>query len=314
MADHNDPNAVNSIFSDIDVSAADLYDIFGFPSDDRTGGEKVVIALTFAAVPQAGVFDNDMLYRILLRPRPPPGTSGQRTTQASTTLLAYLGGGKDEISENVAAVRAAGHGRSRATARISRFIGFPGGDFAAPLDQSKSVVQSPGGHTIKVFVGGRDDAFFNDLTGVFSLDQLCAAILSRSAYDAGCAGIEDPKDLSRTGRQRPLQLRPAVCRDWGHGKKKELPAGPLTWNGNRFRKDQNGNFRFVYSGAGRAGGAELQCDHPRTAAGVFDRPAGRAPCRQYLGRKLGVEGVRQGRHDPRRSVMDRAPDMYCSKR
>jgi hypothetical protein len=31
MADHNDPNAVNSIFSDIDVSAADLYDIFGFP-------------------------------------------------------------------------------------------------------------------------------------------------------------------------------------------------------------------------------------------------------------------------------------------
>jgi len=46
MADHNDPNAVNSIFSDIDVSAADLYDIFGFPSSDMPGGEKVVIALT----------------------------------------------------------------------------------------------------------------------------------------------------------------------------------------------------------------------------------------------------------------------------
>jgi hypothetical protein len=53
MADHNDPNAVNSIFSDIDVSAADLYDLFGFPSDDTTGGEKVVIALTFASVPKA---------------------------------------------------------------------------------------------------------------------------------------------------------------------------------------------------------------------------------------------------------------------
>jgi hypothetical protein len=25
---------------------------------------------------------------------------------------------------------------------------------------------------------------------------------------------------------------------WGHGMKKELPAGPLTWNGNRFKKDQ----------------------------------------------------------------------------
>jgi hypothetical protein len=49
MADHNDPNAVNSIFSDIDVSAADLCDIFGFPSEDSPGVEKVVIALTFAA-------------------------------------------------------------------------------------------------------------------------------------------------------------------------------------------------------------------------------------------------------------------------
>ena len=35
MADHNDPNAVNSIFSDIDVSAADVYDMFGYPSDDQ---------------------------------------------------------------------------------------------------------------------------------------------------------------------------------------------------------------------------------------------------------------------------------------
>src|SRR5437667_12446206 len=67
-ADHNDPNAVNSIFSDIDVSAADLYDIFGFPSDDRAGIDKVVIALTFAAVPQTGVFDADMLYRVLIAP------------------------------------------------------------------------------------------------------------------------------------------------------------------------------------------------------------------------------------------------------
>ena len=70
MADHNDPNAVNSIFSDIDVSAADLYDLFGFPSDDTTGGEKVVIALTFASVPETGVFDTDMLYRIQITAHP----------------------------------------------------------------------------------------------------------------------------------------------------------------------------------------------------------------------------------------------------
>src|ERR1700693_5138432 len=78
MADHNDPNAVNSIFSDIDVSAADLFDLFGFPSDDTTGGEKVVIALTFAAVPETGVFDTDMLYRILIHagPRVVPPAAG----------------------------------------------------------------------------------------------------------------------------------------------------------------------------------------------------------------------------------------------
>jgi hypothetical protein len=67
-ADHNDPNAVNSIFADVDVSAADLYDLFGFPSDDRAGGEKVVVALTFASVPKAGVFDTDMLYRLRIYP------------------------------------------------------------------------------------------------------------------------------------------------------------------------------------------------------------------------------------------------------
>ena len=63
MADHNDPNAVNSIFSDIDVSAADLYDLFGFPSADTNGGEKVLIALTFASVPEPGVLDHKYYVR-----------------------------------------------------------------------------------------------------------------------------------------------------------------------------------------------------------------------------------------------------------
>jgi hypothetical protein len=70
VADHNDPNAVNSIFSDIDHSPADLYDLFGFPSPDRDGGEKVAIALTFASVPEPGVLDSDMLYRVLIAAHP----------------------------------------------------------------------------------------------------------------------------------------------------------------------------------------------------------------------------------------------------
>jgi len=69
VADHNDPNAVNSIFSDIDVSAADLYDIFGFPSDGTSSDEKVVIALTFAAVPHTGVLDGPVIRDGLLETR-----------------------------------------------------------------------------------------------------------------------------------------------------------------------------------------------------------------------------------------------------
>src|SRR5256714_10531608 len=75
-ADHNDPNAVNSIFSDVPVSAADLYDMFGWPADDKTNGERVVLALTFASVPRAGVFDHDMLYRIRVHADPRVARNG----------------------------------------------------------------------------------------------------------------------------------------------------------------------------------------------------------------------------------------------
>jgi hypothetical protein len=44
--------------------------------------------------------------------------------------------------------------------------------------------------------------------------------------------------------------------DWGYptvkghpnGFKKDLPPGPWTWSGNKFFKDADGDFRFVYSG------------------------------------------------------------------
>ena len=67
MADHNDPNAVNSIFSDIDYSAADLYDLFGFPTHD---GRNALLALTFSSTPKAGELDGDLLYRLLVTSEP----------------------------------------------------------------------------------------------------------------------------------------------------------------------------------------------------------------------------------------------------
>jgi hypothetical protein len=95
MADHNDPNSVNSAFSDIDVSAADLYDFFGFPTNSDAGAEKVYMALTFASVPGTGVFDSDILYRLQIHAAPRaawPEAEGR----GIESLLKYV----DAVKEN----------------------------------------------------------------------------------------------------------------------------------------------------------------------------------------------------------------------
>ena len=67
MADHNDPNAVNSIFSDIHYSAADLYDLFGFPTND---GRSRTPGADLRSTPKTGELDSDMLYRSLVTSHP----------------------------------------------------------------------------------------------------------------------------------------------------------------------------------------------------------------------------------------------------
>jgi hypothetical protein len=165
-ADHNDPNAVNSIFSDIDVSAADLYDLFGFPSDDTTGGEKVVIALTFASVPETGVFDTDMLYKIQIaaHPRVDLPSEDERSLEA---LLRYFDAVKDKylVELHASEIRVTVDDDNRA--RVD-FKDFPGGSFSTVVDSNDVLtLETPDGHSIKAFLGGRDDAFFNDLPGFF---------------------------------------------------------------------------------------------------------------------------------------------------
>jgi hypothetical protein len=252
MADHNDPNAVNSIFSDIDVSAADLYDIFGFPSADASGGEKVVIALTFSATPDTGVFDADMLYRVrIATDRRPARPRDDDPSLAS--LLAYLEGVKTNYLSVLrpSEVRVTVDAGNRANLR---FINFPGGDFAAAIDTNRSLdLRSPGGHAIKAFVGGRDDAFFNDLPGFFRSINYAPQFYHVPHTMPDLRELKIPKTFLELEGNDLFNFDPAFP-DWGHGKKKDLPAGPLTWSGSRFKKDANGNFRFVYSGAdARAG-------------------------------------------------------------
>ena len=58
MADHFDPNPVNSILTDIDPSPADLYDILSYSGPDPENA----LASRFAAVPATGKLDPDLLY------------------------------------------------------------------------------------------------------------------------------------------------------------------------------------------------------------------------------------------------------------
>ena len=255
MADHNDPNAVNSIFSDIDVSAADLYDLFGFPSDDTSTGEKVVIALTFASVPETGVFDTDMLYRILIHagPRVVPPAAGDHSLEA---LVKYFDAIKDKYlhelkpSEIRVTVDQAGQ------AKVN-FTNFPGGSFSTVADTNKAVtVATPDGHSIKAFIGGRDDAFFNDLPGFFRSINYAPQFYHVPHTMTEARELKIPKtllelegnDLFNFDPKNPLL---------GHGVKKDLPSGPLVWNGDKFLKDENGNFRFVYSGKDAQAGRNI---------------------------------------------------------
>src|SRR6266581_8620764 len=224
MADHNDPNAVNSIFSDIDVSAADLYDIFGYPSDDIAGGDKVVIALTFAAQPKTGVLDHDILYRILLAPDRRIMRAGGDDASLEG-LLAYLAGVKEKYLKILKPleVRVTVDQDNRANLR---FIDFPGGSFSRAIETNRSVnLQSPGGHPIKAFVGGRDDAFFNDLPGFFRSINYAPQFYHVPHTMPELRELPIPKTLIELEGNDLFNFDPENPM-LGRGVKKDLPPGP----------------------------------------------------------------------------------------
>jgi hypothetical protein len=246
MADHNDPNAVNSIFSDVDVSAADLYDLFGYPSDDRTGGEHVVIALTFASVPEAGVFDTDMLYRIRIVADPRVGRVGGDHASLKE-LLRYFEALRQKYFGPLGAAEIRVKVNQAGEATVD-FLDFPDGSFSASLPTNRVLeVRTPGGHVLKAFIGGRDDAFFNDLTGFFRSINYAPQFYHVPQSMAECRELPIPKTLLELEGNDLFNFDPSEP-EWGYGLKKDLPPGPLTWEGNAFRKDAKGNYRFVYTG------------------------------------------------------------------
>jgi len=242
-ADHNDPNSINSIFSDIDVSAADLYDMFGWPSDD---GQNVILALTFASVPKTGVFDTDMLYRVNLVPNPRVARSAEGWSLDD--LIHYADAVKDKyLHLKGAEVRVKVTTGQQA---VVDFIDFPSGSFSKTVPTNRVLnVDAPDGTPIKVYIGGRDDAFFNDLPGFFRSINYAPQFYKVPLADGADRELKIPKTLLEL-EGNTLFNYDAAASEWGRpgGFKKDLPPGPHTWTGNRFAKDKDGNYRFVYSG------------------------------------------------------------------
>ena len=162
VADHNDPNAVNSIFSDIDYSAADLYDLFGFPT---AGGANVLLALTFASVPKPACWTRTCCTGFKYIPSARSvAAAGEYHRGNGAPLFRRR---QREISRRIEDRGSAGDDRYSTTSH-REFLGFPCGDFSTVVEFDKVVpIPTPDGQVIQAFIGGRDDAFFNDLLGSF---------------------------------------------------------------------------------------------------------------------------------------------------
>jgi hypothetical protein len=247
MADHNDPNAVNSAFSDVDVSAADLYDLFGFATNSEEGSEKVYVALTFASVPKTGVLDSDILYRLQMHAAPRASWS-EEEGHTIESLLKYVDAIKERYLGNFKAseIRVNVDNTQRATVKFLNF--HKAGNFSTTFETNKvSEIETPDGHVIKAFVGGREEAFFNDLTGFFRSINYAPQFYHVPHTMLEGRELPIPKTLLELEGNDLFNFNPAEP-DIGYTTKKNMPPGPYTWNGNKYKKDANGNYRFVYTG------------------------------------------------------------------
>jgi hypothetical protein len=253
-ADHNDPNAVNSIYDDIPMNGADLYDIFGYPSSDKSNGEALVVQLTFAPVPKTGVFDRDLMYKIHLDGS--PRISDYKDKEDLETVIDYFDSIKETFFDfDAPFVKVTFNDENQA--RVD-FIGFHSGDFYQVVDTNKVVIiESPKGHKIKTFIGGRDDAFFNTLHGFFRSINYAPQFYKVPVADyETLAELPIPKTLLELEQNPLFNYNPNQPKH-GMGKKFDLPSGPYEWQGNAFKKDANGNFRFVYDGIDAQAGRNI---------------------------------------------------------
>jgi hypothetical protein len=138
-----------------------------------------------------------------------------------------------------------------------QFHDFPGGSFTKVVETNEVVaIDTPGGHQIQAYLGGRDDAFFNDLPGFFRSINYAPQFYHVPISMTEARELPIPKTLLELEGNDLFNFNPAMP-DHGRGLKLDLPPGPWTWEGDSFKKDADGNFRFVYSGEDAQAGKNI---------------------------------------------------------
>jgi len=90
--------------------------------------------------------------------------------------------------------------------------------------------------------------------------------------------------------------------NWGITVKKDLPKDPLVWKGNKFLKDANGNFRFVYSGIDAQAGRNVNTIVLEMPMKFITKSPEKERIVRTWGGKLGFESFEQGRLHSGRST------------
>lgn len=198
--DHNEPDLLNSFYKDRDGNGADIYHVFAYPSENR---ENLNLVLNLAPVPDTGRFEPTSVQRIFMRPTTAPDIRTdllpnidptlnpiKAVKEATNYLKAYKKYILDPLIAPISDVLGIGlrpaFNQTHTPEIFIRYnaigmkakITFKNFHFEVPGD-AEVVANSNGRETdptklqmynfrgIKIFVGGRDDAFFNDIGGFF---------------------------------------------------------------------------------------------------------------------------------------------------
>ena len=244
------------------------------------------------------MFDTDLLYKIRLyaTPRVEPPFAAEPSLGA---LLEYA----DEVREKYLTAPVVGDprpGRGQSGEAKVSFIDFPGGNFTTVVDTNQ-VVTIDTGHRAAPGQGVRRRArrrLLQRSPGFFRSINYAPQFYKVPLAMKDARELKIPKTLLELEGNTLFNFDPR--RPEARPRGQARPAGRTVDVGrDRYKKDDKGNFRFVYSGRDAQAGRNINAVIVELPLAYITRYAGERPDRQRLGRELGQEGLAQGPDHPR---------------